>query len=204
MVYYANKKQALAAVSESGAVLFEVSEELQADKDVVMAAVNQNGWILNMVNKELQADKDVVMVAVANNPNALLFTKILTGTLSAYARDICSVYSNEKQAFLQLCMHAKMTLNTYSPLQQMFSCAYTAQEIKKHIAAFLGIQPIPLKITRAQKVCLYDRTGMLSFFRSPSDPGITTYDGVSSALLLEDGAAENDGNQPNQTGSNTL
>ena len=51
--------------------MWQVSDELKADREFILAAVAQDGDTLKHASAELKADREVVLAAARQNPGAL-------------------------------------------------------------------------------------------------------------------------------------
>ena len=56
--------------------LFNISQDLQNDKDIVIAAVSQSGLILQYTNDIMKNDKDVVLAAIKSSPVSLIYASL--------------------------------------------------------------------------------------------------------------------------------
>ena len=61
----------LAAVRQSGLVLYYAANELRSDREIVLAAVRQNGLALEHASDKLRSDREIVLAAVRQNGLAL-------------------------------------------------------------------------------------------------------------------------------------
>ena len=67
----ADREFILAAVAQDGDTLKHASAELKADREFILAAVTQDGDALGHASDELKADREVVFAAARQNPGAL-------------------------------------------------------------------------------------------------------------------------------------